>query len=139
MLVLLERSVKEAQSYARLRSKGSYMKLPYYHSIKLRWQFLHCIWRCDSRLKSGFLFFRCSPFSFPSPFVFADIALFQVSSDCNLLASALRTSFFSTHLSHISSARTSMISNGITDISFQVYIKGSRKNLPLSSNVCVPK
>jgi len=65
--------------------------------------------------------------------MFADTALFQISSNCNLLAAALRTSFFSTHLFYISSARASMISTAVTDISFQVNVKGSRKKLPLSS------
>jgi hypothetical protein len=94
---------------------------------------LRCILRYGSRLESGFLFLRGSSFGFSSPFVFADIALFQVFSDCDLLASAFGASFFSTHFCYISLAGASVISSVIIGISFQVYINGLRRKLPLSS------
>jgi hypothetical protein len=125
--VKLELSIRTVLETSNSDATVHEVALDHCCSFKLRWQLLHCVLKCNSQLKSGFLFLRGSPFSFPSPFVFADIALFQVSSNCDLLAPALGTSFFSNHLSYISLARASMISTAITDISFQVYIKGSRE------------
>lgn len=53
---------------------------------------------CDVQLESGFLFLKGSSAGFSTPFVFADIALLLVFSNCDLFASALWTSFLSAHL-----------------------------------------
>ena len=88
---------------------------------------------CDVQLESGFLFLKRSSAGFSSPFVLADIALLLVFSNCDLLASALRTSFLSTHLFYISSAGGLMSSTAIVNTSFQVCVKDSKKTSLSSS------
>jgi len=53
--------------------------------------------------------------------MFADIAMFQIVSNCNLLAPALGASFFSAHFVCISSAGASVISTVNADVSFEVF------------------
>lgn len=82
---------------------------------------------CDVQLESGFLFLKGSSAGLSTPFVLADIALLLVFSNCDLFASALRTSFLSTHLFYISSAGGLMSGTAIVDTSFQVCVRASRK------------